>query len=190
MVITNQRILILGATGLLGSHITKTFTGLGYEVMTHGFSNRGVDYSCDLSNPKDTLALFERVSPAIVINLVALTNVATCQKDINLAMRLNAQTVGNINTAAAEKGQRCYIVHISTDHLYDGCGGSKEDDIVLLNNYALTKFAGEIAINNKKHLILRTNFFGQRNSVKKISHYSRFPIFSSTVTPGLRVPYI
>ena len=39
----------------------------------------------------------------------------------------------------------CYLLHISTDHIYDGTGAAAEENIKLTNYYAFSKFAGELA---------------------------------------------
>ena len=56
------------------------------------------------------------------------------------------------------------MVHISTDHLFDGTNAFSHEETQLspLNVYGKTKGEGEKAIlsNNPDSLIIRTNFFG------------------------------
>jgi dTDP-4-dehydrorhamnose reductase len=65
----------------------------------------------------------------------------------------------------ASKDTNSYLVHISTDHLFgdDNIFHEENDKVLLLNNYAETKYQGEeyIKFNCTQFLILRTNFFCQ-----------------------------
>jgi dTDP-4-dehydrorhamnose reductase len=54
----------------------------------------------------------------------------------------------------------CHLIQISTDHVYDGVWLHKEDNITITNNYAFSKYAGEMAALRVKSTILRTNFVG------------------------------
>jgi len=52
------------------------------------------------------------------------------------------------------------LVHISTDHVYDGppCTPSAEEAVRITNAYAMSKYAGELAAKLVGSVILRTNF--------------------------------
>jgi dTDP-4-dehydrorhamnose reductase len=63
------------------------------------------------------------------------------------------------------------LVHISTDHLFDGLSSlvSEEEPINAINTYAITKAQAESAVNdvNPDVLIVRTNFYGWGTSYRK-----------------------
>jgi dTDP-4-dehydrorhamnose reductase len=52
-------------------------------------------------------------------------------------------------------------VQISTDHVYDGVGLNTEEEITITNNYAFSKYAGELVALRIPSTILRTNFVGR-----------------------------
>ena len=98
----------------------------------------------------------------IVINCIGLTSVEECEKNYELAYNANVIIAGNI--AKACHLSKIKLVHISTDHLFEGSSAFKneKDSKLPLNNYAKTKSKGEDIIleNCPEALIIRTNFFG------------------------------
>lgn len=59
-------ILITGATGFLGRHVTEAFNSI-YDYQVIGLSSK----DCDLTKYNETLSLFKRIKPNIVIHLAA-----------------------------------------------------------------------------------------------------------------------
>lgn len=153
-----MRVLITGATGLLGSTLAPFLTGIGHDIIRHGNSAKS-DVSCDLTHRALTLALLNDICPEIVVNLVAWTNVDRCEEDPHRAYLLNVRTVENLVASMRDRAN-AYLIHISTDQVYDSVGPSREDEIRLTNIYALTKYAGELAAAFMPSTILRTSFFG------------------------------
>ena len=155
-----MRILILGATGLLGATLVPLLIRNGHDIVRHG-NHTECDISCDLTNTEAAHSLFDKVNPDIIINLVALTNVDLCEKEIHQAYLLNVKTVENVVSGILKKHQNTFLIHISTDQVYDSKELSCENEIKLTNTYALTKYASELAAKFIPSTILRTNFFGQ-----------------------------
>ena len=159
-----SKILITGATGLLGSSLVPSLKKNGYRVLTHARS-RKADFIFDLSNSLESYRVLEKIKPNVIINLVSLTSVELCEEQTNLAYLANTRSVENLAHWVASSGSDCHLVQISTDHVYDGDGIHAEDDITLTNNYAFSKYAGELASLLVPSTILRTNFVG-RSKVK------------------------
>jgi len=159
-----EKILITGATGFLGSTLSPYLKNCGHNLVTHANTTKA-DFMFDLSDKNKTNDMLTTIQPTIIINLVALTNVELCEDQINLAYLINTRTVENIANWILLNDVRCHLVQISTDQVYDGTGYQSEDDIRITNNYALTKYAGELAASTVGSTILRTNFVG-RSRVK------------------------
>jgi len=158
-------ILITGATGLLGSSLVPYLNNCGYHVVTHAHTTQaGVMF--DLSDRIKSYEILEQMQPSIIINLVSLTSVELCEEQVNLAYLTNTRTVENLAHWIVLSEVDCHLVHISTDHVYDGMSLHTEDDITITNNYALSKYAGELAANRVCSTVLRTNFVGR----SKVSH--------------------
>ncbi|MFZ4536853.1 dTDP-4-dehydrorhamnose reductase family protein [Propionivibrio sp.] len=160
-----ERILITGATGLLGSSLVPHLKKCGHKVVTHARTTQA-DFMFDLSDRVKSYEMLAQIMPSVIINLVSLTNVELCEEQVNLAYLANTSTVESLAYWIGYSGADCHLVQISTDHVYDGTGLHTEDSIALTNNYAFSKYAGELAAVRVPSTILRTNFVGR----SQVSH--------------------
>ena len=155
-----SKILITGATGLLGSSLVPYLEKCDYKIVTHAHTNQA-DYMCDLSDKTKLYEILDQIQPSVIINLVSLTSVELCEEQTNLAYLTNTRTVENIAHWMESSGRGSHLVQISTDHVYDGDWPHTEDNTTITNNYALSKYAGELAAIRVSSTILRTNFVGR-----------------------------
>lgn len=155
-----KKILITGATGLLGSSLVPYLKKCGQKIVTHARSTQA-DLMFDLSDRIKSFEILEQVQPRVIINLVSLTSVELCEKQVNWAYLANTRTVENLSHWMQAAESNCHLVQISTDHVYDGVGLHTEDDITITNNYAFSKYAGELAAIRVPSTVLRTNFVGR-----------------------------
>jgi dTDP-4-dehydrorhamnose reductase len=158
-----QRILIIGATGLLGQALTRRAGERGWDV--NGAARRGANHVLDVLDDAAVDRLIDNVRPDVVVNCAALVDLALCERDPEAALRLNGRAPGVIAAASARLG--AYFVQISTDHFYSGDGRAQHSEnapVVLLNAYARSKFAGEESARkaDPRCLIIRTNIVGFR----------------------------
>jgi dTDP-4-dehydrorhamnose reductase len=155
-----NKVLITGATGLLGKSLASYLKNVGHNFVTHARTG-SADFLVDLADSDKSFDMLSRIQPDIIINLVSLTNVELCQDQPNLAYLANTRSVENLTNWILQTGANCHLIQISTDHLYDGNGLQSEDQIKLTNSYAFSKYAGEMAATRVPSTILRTNFFGR-----------------------------
>ena len=162
-----DNILITGATGLLGSSLMPYLKNCGHKVITHGHTLHA-DFMFDLSSREKTYRMLSEIQPTVIINLVSLTSVERCEERVDLAYLINTSTIENIVYWLQTSKENCHLIQISTDHVYDGDGVdlNTEDNISITNNYAFSKYAGELAATRVPSTILRTNFVGR----SKVSH--------------------
>lgn len=165
---SSRKVLITGATGLLGSVLVPYFRASGADVVTQGRS-REVNFSGDLTDDLAVRTLLTEVKPQTIINLVGLTSVDACEEDLDLAYRVNTKTVENIVAALSAINSNAHLIQISTDQLYDGKGVHLESHVTMRNHYAITKYAAELAALKTRSTILRTNFFGRSGLQKRQS---------------------
>jgi dTDP-4-dehydrorhamnose reductase len=162
-----KKVLITGASGLLGINLALTTQAHGYEVagitLEHGIQGTPFEMMrLDLTQPGVIEKVIEDVHPDIIINCVALTDVDHCEQIPDDALRVNA----GLPEALAHETLRHKIklVQISTDAVFDGKSGKykEEDPVSPQNVYAKTKHAGEIAVlnTNNQALVCRVNFYG------------------------------
>jgi len=158
-----KKILLLGATGLLGSSLSPYLKKCGYQVIDHGLQSKAT-INADLSHHIASFKVFTNIQPDVIINLAGLTSVDLCQERVDLAYLANIRIVENISNWIILTKSDSHFIQISTDHLYDGpigMGGNKEDNIIIVNNYALTKYAAELVAIRSPVTVLRTNFIGR-----------------------------
>jgi dTDP-4-dehydrorhamnose reductase len=153
-------ILITGSTGLLGSTLVPWLKSHGKTIATHA-RQTNADYTADLVNKSETFALLNKIQPSVIVNLVGLTSVERCQDHANESYLVNTRTVENIANWIAQASANCHLIQISTDQVYDGTGTHTEDQVTITNNYAFSKYAGELASARIPSTILRTNFVGR-----------------------------
>jgi dTDP-4-dehydrorhamnose reductase len=160
--------LVTGATGLLGSRLVPFLRAAHYPVITHARINQA-DITIDLANRSETFRKLDHIDPQVIVNLVGLTSVDECEEHPHAAYLANTRTVENIVAWILEGNRSCHLLHISTDHVYDGLGPHSEAEVTLTNTYALTKYAGELAASRIPSTILRTSFVGRTKNLKRES---------------------
>lgn len=158
-----MKILILGATGYLGSQLYKLYSREARVLGTYN-ENRNNDLQALKWRANDYASLEEIIKafrPNLIINCVGLANVDACEILPEKALLLNSvmlHEVGHICNRLNVK-----LVHISTDHFKGSMDiALKEDDsIVCPNVYSYSKFLGEkyLLRSNPASIILRANFF-------------------------------
>ena len=115
-----------------------------------------------LDSKESIEAVLKQYSPTFVIHTTALTDIEECEKDPELARKVNVELA--INVASACNYCKVRLAHISTDHLFSGYGEfhKETNKPSPLNVYAKTKLDAENEVLKaySKALIIRTNFFG------------------------------
>jgi len=161
-----RRILFTGGSGLLAVNwILKIRYYFDVYVVLHerviiikGTKNLFVE----LTNKTKIKNIFNDIQPDLVINTIALTNVDYCDQNPKLAEKINKQIPINIAEICSLFSIK--LVHISTDHLFNGEKSMVNEESYYnpVNVYGKTKAEAEVGI--QKHcpdsLIIRTNFFG------------------------------
>ncbi len=168
------RLLITGATGLLGSNLIRQTAG-SYEVIGWSRSCTAIPSGCamdrvDLANAEITARCLDERRPDVIVHCAAMTDVERCEREPDVAHLMNVDATRILAQWCVQRGAR--FVFISTDSVFDGtCGHYSEDDLPApVNEYARTKLAAEAAATGllPDALILRTNFYG-RNFKPKLS---------------------
>ena len=144
-------LLVIGASGLLGSKIMEQARG---RYAVRGAYNPDVDGatlwqldSVDIGSKDDIAKLFDKIKPDKVILTAAMTNVDACEKNPTLANRINAAAPGLV--ARACKKASASLVHVSTDYVFDGMKSRKyiETDVQRpISVYGTSKLAGERSV--------------------------------------------
>jgi dTDP-4-dehydrorhamnose reductase len=152
----NSKILVTGANGQLGNEIRRlcrNFPGLEF-IFTD------VDM-LDITNPDAVSVFMEASRPAIVVNCAAYTNVEGAEEDVRTARKVNALAPQVLAAACAM--QDAFLIHISTDYVFDGTKDgpyNEEDETNPVSVYGSSKLEGEEKIKTvfDNYLIIRTSW--------------------------------
>ena len=154
-----MKLLLLGPSGQVGWELQRALAPLG-EVIALG--RQGPDGLCgDLGQPGALIDSVRRIAPDAIVNAAAYTAVDRAEAEPEAAHAIN--TDGPAALAEAVRALDAWLLHYSTDYVFDGSGTTawREDaPIGPLNTYGRSKWAGEEAIRASgcRHLILRTSW--------------------------------
>ncbi len=184
-----MKILVTGSNGQLGNEIKELASGYPlYEFLYTDVEELNITDQAGVDQ------FFAVSNPDVVINCAAYTAVDKAETEPELANLVNAMAPGILARASAETG--AFMVHISTDYVFDGtnCRPYVETDgINPVSVYARTKAAGEAAVRlaKGKAVIFRTSWlysaFGN-NFIKTMIKYGSERdtlnvVFDQTGTP-------
>lgn len=149
-----QRILVMGANGLLGQKMVRKFSSVGdYDVLATAKGSKLEDstvscgfISLDISDRKAVKEIVRDFEPDLIINCAAMTNVDKCEAEKELCWQINSD--GVLHLAEASKPNKIRLIHFSTDYVFDGKNGPYREDAKVnpLSYYGKSKLAGENAI--------------------------------------------
>lgn len=151
-----MKILITGATGLLGPYMVQAMTRLG---MVYGLARKNADICLDLTDGNAITQAIRKLTPNLVVHAAGMTDVDGCEADSETAFLMNAETTKVLVSAL---NSEVMFIYISTDQVYPNTKGPHaEENASPVNVYGKSKLAGEAyALGHRKSLVLRTNFFG------------------------------
>jgi dTDP-4-dehydrorhamnose reductase len=146
------KILITGASGLLGQKIAQTALENGHDV--HSTYNEhsallGNPIKLDLTNQNQVLKIINTLKPEAIIHTAAYTNVDDCETNQGIAWKINAEATKNMAEASSKIS--AHLTYVSTDYVFDGEKGCyrEEDQANPISHYGYTKLKGEEII--KEH---------------------------------------
>ncbi len=143
------RILITGGSGMVGSTLVRLLAPQHTLLVTYNKNlpadpeQAKVEWKrLDITDGKAVLAL-SAFSPELIIHCAAMTRVADCEAAPEAAEAVNVQ--GTKNVVALTEQASAYLVHFSTDMVFDGKQGqyTEASPVSPLNAYGRTKAAAE-----------------------------------------------
>ena len=149
-----MKVLILGARGMLGKDLIPILS-VKNQVWA-----RDID-DFDITDQGRVQKEVEALCPEVVINAAAYTNVDGCESQRELSFAVNAEGARNVALACA--ATPAWIIHLSTDYVFDGSSQTpyREEDLPNpLNIYGTSKLQGERYIQEilENYLIIRTEW--------------------------------
>ncbi len=147
-----MRVLVTGVKGQLGHDVMD-------ELAAKGIEGIGVDVEeMDITDAAACEKVITEAKPDAVIHCAAYTAVDAAEDNVELCRKVNAE--GTRNIAKVCKALDIKMMYISTDYVFNGEGlrpWEPDDHREPLNVYGLTKYEGEIAVeqNLEKFFIVR-----------------------------------
>ena len=131
---------------MLGTDARRIFTALGHHVFATdvGPVATGGIVPLDITDNHAVRTLFAELQPELVFHGAAYTNVDGCERDPDLAHKVNA--LGTWIVASAAEAVGAALVVISTDFVFDGTKKSPYTEFDVpnpLSHYGASKLAGE-----------------------------------------------
>ena len=151
-----MRLLITGAAGMLGTDVQSAAAGAGHEVVALSRAE------LDICDREAVLAAVEASRPDAIVNCAAYTKVDAAESDPDAAAAVNATGPGLLGEAATAVG--AWVVHVSTDYVFDGTKTSpyvESDPTNPRSVYGSTKLLGERALAlaaPERHTVVRSSW--------------------------------
>ncbi|MCO4799731.1 MAG: SDR family oxidoreductase [Colwelliaceae bacterium] len=196
-----MRVLIIGATGMLGYSLFKNFndtTDIQVYGTVRSITGKEVFFTdcedqllkgVDVNDWATIESAIDKIKPAVVINCIGLIKQHSISKQHIDAIAMNSLLPHQL--ASLCDGHSCKLIHFSTDCVFDGKKGLyTETDLPDARDlYGRSKFLGEV--DYAPHLTLRTSIIGHElNSQVSLvdwflSQESQTKGFSKAIFSGL-----
>ncbi len=147
-----MKVFVTGVKGQLGHDVVKELEKRGIEAV-------GVDVEeMDITDAAACETVIKKAKPDAIIHCAAYTAVDAAEENVELCRRVNAEGTRNIAKVCQELDIK--MMYISTDYVFNGQGErpwEPDDHREPLNVYGLTKYEGEIAVEQlvKKYFTVR-----------------------------------
>jgi dTDP-4-dehydrorhamnose reductase len=163
------KVLVTGATGMLGFAIHRVLHDRGYHVLGTVRGDAapaspwcaGLRYAFGVEATRFASVedVIERFRPDAVVNAAGIIKQITEAGDSQRLMLVNSVFPRLLAMAAEREGFR--VVHFSTDCVFAGSAGNYAEDALpdATDLYGMSKFAGEPA--SPRVLVLRTSIIGR-----------------------------
>ncbi|VDB96028.1 unnamed protein product [Peniophora sp. CBMAI 1063] len=142
-----MKVIVTGASGVLGTAVYDAFKSAGHETLGLAFSRPAGDLKkVDLLNQGETEEVFLSYKPDWVIHCAAERKPDVAEKDPEGTKKLNIAVPEHLAKLSKKLGFT--LVYISTDYVFDGTSPPYVPSAHTnpLNLYGQTKRDGEIAV--------------------------------------------
>jgi dTDP-4-dehydrorhamnose reductase len=147
-----MKVLITGANGLLGQHLTKLLLDQNYQVVATSRGESRLPFQpsdkytyreMDIANGLETFSVMSHEKPDVVVHAAAMTQVDDCELRPQQCERINVQGTSQVLTDAETFSS--HFIYISTDFVFDGEQGNyaEEDDTKPISVYGFSKLQAE-----------------------------------------------
>lgn len=184
------KVLVTGSEGQLGNSL-KSVINESNNNINFDFLNKK---NLDITNYNFLKSFFKNNNFDIILNFAAYTAVDKAETDSLNAHKVN--TLGVENLARIGNEFNIFIIHISTDYVFDGKNKdlyTEKDKTFPLNEYGKSKLEGENKLNqfSTRYLIIRVSWLYSefnKNFFKSIVEKSKKENFLNIVNDQIGSP--
>jgi len=154
-----MKVIVTGASGVLGTAIYTAFHSAGHDVIGLAYSRPAPRlHQLDLCDPGAVDKFFQEVKPDWIIHCAAERRPDVAEKDPEGARKLNVSVSAHLANLA--KALKSTLIYISTDYVFDGTSPPYLPSSVPnpVNFYGQTKRDGELSVlsvEGAKAIVLR-----------------------------------
>ncbi|MBM3435255.1 MAG: dTDP-4-dehydrorhamnose reductase [Bacteroidetes bacterium] len=194
-----KSVLVTGSAGQLGNSLR--------DISDHykGLRFTWIDIAdLDITNEAAVSEFIKASKPEVIINCAAYTAVDKAEQEKEKAFLINAEAVQNL--ASLSKSFGIFLVHISTDYVFNGRGNkpySETDEPDPISVYAQSKHQGEVNIirSGCRAMIVRTSWLyseygsnflktikrlaGEREELKVVSDQTGTPTYAGDLAKAI-----
>jgi len=151
-----MKVLVIGSEGQLGLEFQKISNS--YDSLSWFFSTIK---TLDLLKLDTIDSFLNNISPSVIVNCAAYTNVDKAETEPKLANTINYKAVDIISKWTSENNKK--LIHVSTDYVFDGLSKlplSENSITNPLNEYGRSKLKGEqiCLYNDANSIVIRTSW--------------------------------
>ncbi|KAI9278765.1 hypothetical protein BDA99DRAFT_493100 [Phascolomyces articulosus] len=143
-----MKVIITGASGLLGRAVAQKFKKDGHEVVGTALSraDKAGLVKLDLTDSQAVETFIKNQKPDVVVHCAAERRPDVAEKDHEGTLKLNVEVPRSLATLC--KAENVMLVYISTDYVFDGTNPPYQvnDQPNPLNFYGKSKLGGEEAL--------------------------------------------
>lgn len=143
---------VIGCNGQLGSELRELSASMAISFTFYDYP------TIDITKKDELLSILKKDAPSVIINCAAYTAVDKAESEREAAMAVNATGVKNLADVAKELN--AWLIHVSTDYVFDGTAHQPYVETDATNPqsvYGETKLQGEKnATSYSKAIVIRT----------------------------------
>lgn len=144
------KVLVLGANGFIGGHVTTALGDAGHEVTGTSRSGDGATVTCDLLDPVSVKYAIETARPDAVVMAAGISSVKEAWDEPDRNFRVNVEGVFNLLEAMRTSAADIHLTVLSSASVYgappspDALPFTEESPADPTSPYGASKLAGEV----------------------------------------------
>lgn len=156
-----MKILVIGGDAFFGKKIVTILSKDHKVISSHHIGKRKDQIEIDLERKEEILPKIKEIKPDIIIVVAALNSIEGCEKNKELAWKINVESLEPLIKYSKDEGTK--LVFLSSCAVFDGGHPpyKKHDLASPISFYGVTKLIGENMIRRdlENYLIIRSDSF-------------------------------